>query len=163
LQICYLSFHDTLRDGNAMCRRIFFDTMVPVRKIYSRCVRHWNCVRHSPNFAYALVEILHASLRPRFPRSQSPPFCRWLLCGNGSSIWRSPVAIHSALPLYRLGGANGAFGAPLNRSRGSEHSAHSAAAAGRLPAIQVPRSARARRVSALLRASALAAERPNLL
>src|SRR5215813_11234311 len=113
-----------------MCRRIFFDTMVPVRKIYSRCVRHRNCVRHSPNFAYALVEILHTSLRPRFPRSQSPHFCRWLLCGNGSSIWRSPVTIHSALPLYPLGGGNGAFGAPLNRSIGSELSAHSAAAAG---------------------------------
>src|SRR5262249_59019148 len=79
------------------------------------------------------------------------------------SIWKGLVTTRSARPLYPLGGGNGAFGAPLNRSRGSEHSAHSAAAAGMLPAIQVPRSARARRGSALFRAGAFAAERPHFL
>src|SRR5215510_8861598 len=90
-----------------MCRWTFFDTTEPVRKMYSRCVRHRNCVLHWPNFACALVEILHTSLRSKFPSSQSRPFCHWLHCGNGSSIWKGPVTTHSARPLYPLGGGNG--------------------------------------------------------
>ena len=92
---CSLNFLGTRRDGNFTCRWTFFDTTERIPKTCSRCARRRNCVLRSRSCGCARVVILRMSSRPKFPRSQSRPFCRWRRCGDGSLIWKSPGTIRS--------------------------------------------------------------------